>query len=301
MRGRQAASAPPVAVKHPAADMPDAAAAEAEARRGQLRERLRVGLWQLAILVTFLGLWEGLTRIPWFKKNTIFDPFFISQPSQVAVKLWDWSFGAQAGFIWPHLGATLWATFLGLVVGVGTGFLAGLLLSQNRVLNKVLHPYIVATNSMPRIAFVPLITMVFGLGVVSKVVTAWFVVFFLVFFNAFKGAVSIDREMVDFCRTLGASPRQVTRNVRIPMALAWTFASLPNAVSFALIGVVIAEFVGSNFGMGHLIIVSLAMLNASEMFAALVLLSLIGLVLVLLLRMVERRLLHWSNEFRDEV
>ncbi|MEQ8349005.1 MAG: ABC transporter permease [Sneathiellaceae bacterium] len=278
----------------------DAEAIERQARRAQRRERLRVAFWQLLILASVLGIWEGLTRIPWFKKNTIFDPFFISQPSQVAVKLWDWTFGAQAGFIWPHLGATLWATFLGLVVGVGTGFLAGLLLSQNRVLNRVLHPFIVATNSMPRIAFVPLITMVFGLGVLSKVVTAWFVVFFLVFFNAFKGAVSIDREMVDFCRTLGASPRQVTRSVRIPMALAWTFASLPNAVSFALIGVVIAEFVGSNFGMGHLIIVSLAMLNAAEMFAALVLLSLIGLALVMLLRIVERRLLRWSNEFRDD-
>ena len=282
-----------------AAEAPDAAAVERQVRRAQRRERLHVAFWQLAILALFLGIWEGLTRIPWFKKNTVFDPFFISQPSQVAVKLWDWSFGAQAGFIWPHLGATLWATFLGLVVGVGTGFLAGLLLSQHRTLNRVLHPFIVATNSMPRIAFVPLITMVFGLGVLSKVVTAWFVVFFMVFFNAYKGAVSIDREMVDFCRTLGASPRQVTRSVRIPMALAWTFASLPNAVSFSLIGVVIAEFVGSNYGMGHLIIVSLAMLNAAEMFAALVLLSLVGLALVLALRVVERRLVRWSNEFRD--
>ena len=280
-------------------DAPDTGELERQARLQQRRERLRVAFWQLVILALCLGVWEGLTRIAWFRKNTIFDPFFISQPSQVAVKLWDWSFGAQAGFIWPHLGATLWATFLGLVVGVGTGFLAGLLLSQHRTLNRVLHPFIVATNSMPRIAFVPLITMVFGLGDLSKVVTAWFVVFFMVFFNAYKGAVSIDREMVDFCRTLGASPRQVTRSVRIPMALAWTFASLPNAVSFSLIGVVIAEFVGSNYGMGHLIIVSLAMLNAAEMFAALVLLSLVGLALVLALRVVERRLLRWSNEFRD--
>ena len=88
-----------------------------------------------------------------------------------------------------------------------------------------------------------LITMFFGLGLASKVVTSWFVVFFLVFFNTYKGGRSVERELVEFCQTLGASPRQILWRVRIPTAAAWTFASLPNAISFALIGVVLAEFV----------------------------------------------------------
>jgi len=280
---------------------PSLAAAAAAERSGRRRERGRIVAWQLVLLLLFLAAWEGLTRIPWFVKNTFLDPFFISQPSQVALKLWDWTFGAQAGFLWPHLVATVWATFLGFVVGVGTGFAAGLILSQNQTLNRVLHPFIIATNSMPRVAFVPLITMIFGLGVLSKVVTAWFVVFFLVFFNAYKGAVSVEREMLDFCRTRGANGRQLTWSVRVPMAAAWTFASLPNAVSFSLIGVVIAEFVGANYGMGYLIIVSLAMLNAAEMFAALTVLSAVGLGLVVLIGWVERKLLHWSPEFRNSV
>jgi len=186
------------------------------------------------------------------------------------------------------------------VIGSGTGFAAGLALSQHRFLNKVLSPYIVALNSTPRIAFVPLITMIFGLGLLSKVVTSWFVVFFVVFFNAYKGGTSIERELLDFCRTLGGSPQQVTRAVRVPTALAWTFTALPNAVSFALIGVVISEFVGSTTGVGYLMIVSLSTLNASEMFAALTSLSVVGVALVFAIQAIERRLLHWSPEFRAE-
>ena len=267
-------------------------------RQQAARRRLRVTFWQLAILACLLGAWEGLTRIPWFVQNTLFDPFFISQPSRVAVRLWQWiQPGPQS--VWPHLWLTLQATMVGLIVGVGSGFAVGLALSRNQFLADVFNPYIVAFNSMPRIAFVPLITMFFGLGLASKVVTSWFVVFFLVFFNTYKGGRSVERELVDFCRTLGGSPRQILWRVRIPTAAAWTFAALPNAISFALIGVVLAEFVGSTTGMGYLMITALATLNATDMFAAVTLLSLVGIVLVYGVTWLERRLLHWAPEFRQ--
>ncbi|MEP6610069.1 MAG: ABC transporter permease, partial [Burkholderiaceae bacterium] len=185
-------------------------------------------------------------------------------------------------------------------VAVATGFAVGMLFSQHRRLADVLSPFIVALNSLPRIAFVPLITMIFGLGMASKVATAWFIVFFLVFFNTFKGALSIERELLDFCRTLGANERQITWTVRIPNALSWTFAALPNAVSFSLIGVVLSEFVGSTTGMGYLIIVALSTLNSAEMFAALTVLSVVGVTLVMLFRLLEQRLLRWSPEFREQ-
>ncbi|WP_232468081.1 ABC transporter permease [Bordetella genomosp. 13] len=281
---------------------PEAAAALQDqlrhGRRAGLRHRLRVGAWQLLILAVLLGAWEGLTRIPWFVQNTLFDPFFISQPSRVALRLWQW---LQPGprSVWPHLWLTLEATLLGLLAGVGSGFAVGLALSRSRMLSEVCNPFIVAFNSMPRIAFVPLITMFFGLGLASKVVTSWFVVFFLVFFNTYKGGRSVERELVDFCRTLGGSPRQILWRVRIPTAAAWTFAALPNAISFALIGVVLAEFVGSTTGMGYLMITALATLNATDMFAAVTLLSVVGIVLVYAVTWLERRLLHWAPEFRD--
>ncbi|WMD19167.1 ABC transporter permease [Achromobacter seleniivolatilans] len=267
-------------------------------RRAAVSRRVRITLWQILILAIILGSWETLTRIPWFTKNTLFDPFFISQPSRVAVRLWEW---LQPGprSVWPHLWLTLQATMVGLVVGVGSGFIVGMTLSRSRFLADVFNPFIVAFNSMPRIAFVPLITMFFGLGLASKVVTSWFVVFFLVFFNTYKGGRSVERELVDFCRTLGGSPRQILWRVRIPTAAAWTFAALPNAISFALIGVVLAEFVGSTTGMGYLMITALATLNATDMFAAVTLLSIVGIALVYCVTWLERRLLHWAPEFRE--
>jgi len=283
----------------PAPDLPESHAEYlVETRRAARQRRIRITLWQVAILAFLLGIWELLTRIPWFVQNTPFDPFFISQPSRVAVRLWAWLQPGPAS-VWPHLLLTLEATFLGLVVGVGSGFVVGMLLSRNRTLADILNPFIVAFNSMPRIAFVPLITMFFGLGITSKVVTSWFVVFFLVFFNTYKGGRSVEPELLDFCRALGGSPRQILWRVRIPTAAAWTFAALPNAISFALIGVVLAEFVGSTTGMGYLMITALATLNATDMFASVTLLSVVGIGLVYSVTQLERRLLHWSPEFRD--
>ena len=273
--------------------------ARARARQA-LRTRVRLGAWQAGLVLAVLAIWEFGTRIPLLSENlNIFDAFFVSRPTEVLARLWEWTLGSKAGYLWPHLGATLGATMIGLVVAVVSGFVVGLLFSQKRELAIVLNPFIIALNSLPRIAFVPLITMIFGLGLASKVVTAWFIVFFLVFFNTFKGGLAIEKELIEFCRTLGANNRQITLNVRIPNALAWTFTALPNAVSFSLIGVVISEFVGATTGMGYLIITSLATLNAADMFAALTVLSIVGVVLVTLFQMLERRLLRWSPEFRE--
>ena len=287
--------------------MPDAqvldrlAADPARARaREAMRARARLGAWQAGLVLTALAIWEFGTRIPLLSENlNIFDSFFVSRPSEVLARLWEWTLGAKAGYLWPHMAATLGATMIGLVVAVFSGFAVGLLFSQKRELAIVFNPFIIALNSLPRIAFVPLITMIFGLGLASKVVTAWFIVFFLVFFNTFKGGMAIEKELIEFCRTLGANNRQITLSVRIPNAMAWTFTALPNAVSFSLIGVVISEFVGATTGMGYLIITSLATLNAADMFAALTVLSIVGVVLVTLFQMLERRLLRWSPEFRE--
>ena len=270
-----------------------------ETRRLARRTSTIVVAWQFALFATFIGLWEGLTRVPWLVKHSFLDPFFISRPSLVAERIYEWTVGSKAGFIWPHLWSTVNATLIGLVVSVVTGFVAGLALSQQPRLARVLAPFITAANSLPRIAFVPLITMIFGLGLLSKVVTAWFIVFFLVFFNTFKGGQSIEPHVVNFCRTLGASRRHLLWNVRVPFVLGWMFAALPNAVAFSLIGVVIAEFVGSDTGMGYLIITSLSTLNATDMFATITLLSILGIVLVSAIRAVEKRAMRWTPEFRE--
>jgi NitT/TauT family transport system permease protein len=135
---------------------------------------------------------------------------------------------------------------------------------------------------------------------VAKIVLAWTIVFFIVFFNTFQGTRAVDADLIHSARFLGATEGQVMRTVIVPSALAWTFASLTPSISFALIGVVVGEFLGgeSGGGLGFLIIQSLGTLNAADMMVALVSLGVIGIVMALGIRQLEMRLLRWRPEYR---
>src|SRR5262245_1493337 len=270
-----------------------------------MSERTRIMLWRVAIFVTGVGLWEGLThpaitrtvsRVVYFV-----DPFFISRPSAIWARFWHLNSSAVRVPLWELLLSTVESTAVGFAVGVSTGFAMGLILGRNDRLARILGPYIVAVNSLPRIALVPLVTMIFGFGLAAKVVLAWLIVFFIVFFNTFQGARGVDPDLIHSARFLGASERQVMRTVIVPSALAWTFASLTPSVSFALIGVVIGEFIGgeSGGGIGYLIIASLGSLNAADMMVALLVLGLTGIVLALGIHQVEARLLRWRPEYQS--
>ena len=264
-------------------------------------DRRRVWVWRLVILISLLAAWEWLTGIKAISRTPglyWIDPFFISRPSAILARFAHLASGQVRLTIWQMALSTVQSTLWGFLVGVSTGFVAGLVLGRNDRLARVLEPYIVAFNSLPRIALVPLITMIFGFGVLAKIVLAWTIVFFIVFFNTFQGARSVDADLIHAARFLGASERQIMRTVIVPSALAWTFASLTPSISFALIGVVVGEFLGgeSGGGLGYLIIQSLGTLNAADMMVALISLGLIGIVMAVGIRQLERRLLRWRPE-----
>jgi NitT/TauT family transport system permease protein len=268
-----------------------------------MSERTRVLLWRLAILVVLVGAWEWLTGIKRISRTPglyWIDPFFISRPSLILERFAYLASGQVRLSIWQMALSTVQSTLWGFVVGVSTGFAAGLILGRNDRLARILEPYIVAFNSPPRIALVPLITMIFGFGLVAKIVLAWTIVFFIVFFNTFQGARSVDADLIHSARFLGASERQIMTSVVVPSALAWTFASLTPSISFALIGVVVGEFIGgeSGGGLGYLIIQSLGTLNAADMMVALFVLGVIGIVMALGIKQVEARLLRWRPEYQ---
>ncbi|MCL5961860.1 MAG: ABC transporter permease [Chloroflexi bacterium] len=265
---------------------------------GQSSHILKTNLARVAIVVVVLLMWEYFPYVEWLRKNTFFDPFYISSPSRVALRLWDMTFGSLNGMLWKHLVVTLEETFVGLIVGVVSGFLIGVWLSQNRVLANVFEPFILAVNSLPRLVMIPLVTIVFGFGFSSKVVMVWLMVFFLVFFNTFQGGRSIERHYVDSCRILGASDLQLMKTLIIPNALAWAFASLPNAVSFALISAVLAEYIGGNVGIGYMIIIALSSLDSTNLMVTMVVLGICGVALSQAARVIERRLLSWRPEHR---
>jgi NitT/TauT family transport system permease protein len=147
---------------------------------------------------------------------------------------------------------------------------------------------------------VPLIILIFGLGDMSKIVTGWIIVFFVVFFNTFEGTRSVDRDQIAAARLLGASEFVILRTVIIPSALAWVFASLTPAVSFALVGVIVGEFVGAQRGLGKLIIEAEARANAAEMMVAIFVMMVVGIILAYGVRKIQAYLLRWQPQFEQQ-
>jgi NitT/TauT family transport system permease protein len=268
-----------------------------------MTERWRIALWRLAILAALLGGWEWLTGLKAISRTPglyWIDPFFISRPSEIARRFAYLASDEVRLSIWQMALSTVQSTLWGFLVGVSTGFVAGLVLGRHDRLARIFEPYIVAFNSLPRIALVPLITMIFGFGIAARIVLAWTIVFFIVFFNTFQGARGVDADLISSARFLGAGERQIMRTVVVPSALAWTFASLTPSISFALIGVVVGEFLGgeSGGGLGYLIIQSLGTLNSADMMVALLSLGVIGIFMALGIRQLEMRLLRWRPEYR---
>ena len=283
-----------------------------------------VNFWRLVILTLILTVWEwgdamnewlvaGLDP-DWQKALTIqvLQPFFISKPSAIWVRVLELGcFAHDEGFwaciestrnnLWSATIATLRNTFWGFLVGVSTGVIVGLILGRSEFLAKVFEPFIVAFNSLPRIALVPLIVLVFGLGDASKVMTAWVIVFFLVFFNTYEGARSVDRDHVNVARLMGATDWQITRTVVVPSTMAWVFASLTPAISFSLIGVIVGEFIGAERGLGKIIIEAEATLESADMMVALFVLMAVGVALALGIRRVQAYLLRWQAHFSEQM
>ena len=275
-----------------------------------------VWFWRIALLLLFLVIWQwgfGLQpQLPWLIPDFV-DPYFISRPSDIWQKLTSMAcltddagqaLFSSAGAVAACIGAadnnlaaatlaTLKNTFWGFALGVSTGFVAGLLLGRSPFWARVFDPYIVGFNSIPRIALVPLIVLIFGLGDASKIITAWLIVFFVVFFNTFGGARQVQRELVYVAQVLGASKWQIMTKTVIPSALVWVFASLVPSISFSLIGVIGGEFIGSEKGLGRLIIEAQGRGDSSQMMATLLVLVVVGVVLSSVIHTLQEYLLRW--------
>jgi NitT/TauT family transport system permease protein len=274
--------------------------------------------WQLLICVAVLSIWQWgydlHAAVPWLVPDLL-DPYFVSKPSEIfqhflILSCLKSKMGVFNGWfnsdfakcmarnennLWIATAITLKNTFFGFVIGVSSGFVAGLILGRSDRLSAIFQPFITAVNSIPRIALAPIIVLAFGIGDTSKIVTSWIVVVFLVFFNTFEGARSIDEGFVNVARLLGASEWQITRTVVIPSTMAWVFASLSPAISFALIGVIVGEFIGAERGIGRLIIESEARAEASGMMVAVIVLMLVGVALSAVIWRLQAYLLRWQQ------
>ena len=239
----------------------------------------------IVLFVLSIGAWEGVVRgfdIP---------SFILPPPSQVGVALYR---GFASGLYMQHLGYTLLETLLGFVVGSLLGFFLGTAVAMNRYVEFFFYPYIVMFQSLPKVALAPLIVVWFGLGLTSKVINAALVAFFPLLVNTMVGLKSADEDRVSLMRSLAASDHQIFWMLRLPNALPFVMAGLDVAMIFALIGAIVAEFVGAQRGIGMLIQSMNFNMDVSGQFSLLLVLSVVGLILNRCIGLIRRRVMFWD-------
>ncbi|HYP82419.1 ABC transporter permease [Variovorax sp.] len=244
----------------------------------------------LAVLVAVLALWH-LCVSAFAVSHLIFPG-----PLGVARAVYD---VLASGEIWPHLWITLYEILAGFALGALAGFVLGALIGQSAVLEAVLYPYVVAFQTVPKVAVAPLFVLWFGFDTASKVVITATIVFFPVLANTIVGLRSAPRDQIDLMRAFTASTWHVFRMVRLPHALPYVFAGLDIGIVLAVIGAIVGEFVGAQAGLGYLILQRNFSMDAAGMFAILIVLSLIGIVLHGLMKAIARRVIFWADAFTD--
>jgi NitT/TauT family transport system permease protein len=252
--------------------------------RARKRQTVQVVVSRVLAGLLLLAVWQ-------LASGRLISDYWISNPADVAsagVRLWqDESLGSAVL-------ATLGETALGFVLGAAVAIVVGIALAANRIAARIADPYIIAFNSVPRVALIPLLIVWFGVGLTTKVVFTALLVFFPVFMNTLSGARSADNDLIDVLRVMGASRADAIRKVLIPTSLAWVFAGLRISIPFALIGAVVAEMFTSNQGLGYLIASTASQFDTAGNFAVLFVTTLLGLLMTGVVALLERRFLRWQ-------
>ena len=218
--------------------------------------------------------------------------YLLPAPSAIIASL---HFGITSGIYVSNFLVTFSETIVGFLIAATAGITLGILISQFAIVERLVYPYIVSLQSLPKIAIAPLIIVWLGYGFSSKVVVSATVAFFPVLVNVIAGMKSADSDQLDLMRSLKASRWQILKMVLFPTALPFIFAGLNIAIIFAVLGAIVAEFVGSQAGLGNLILTYNANLDIAAVFACLIILGCMGTTLHALMRWLERRMIFWTK------
>ena len=240
-----------------------------------------------------LGLWEW--AVIFFQTPA----YIVPAPSSIAYAMYN---GIASNLYVSHIGATVGETLLGFIAGCTLAFMLGTVVALSRTVEYYLYPIIIMFQAMPKVALVPLILVWFGLGLTSKVISAALVAFFPLMVNTIVGLRSAEEDKVNLMRSLAASKTQIFWMLQLPNAMPYIFAGLEIAMIFALIGAIVAEFVGAQAGLGMLIQSMNFTMDVAGQFSVLLLLSILGLLLNGIVTGVRKRVLFWdaSQKFTDE-
>lgn len=243
---------------------------------------------RLALLVVVVIVWQVIS-------GRLVDPLFISKPTAIVGRLVDW---ARDGELWSNSWITIKEIVIGYVIGAVAGVVFGFVLASQRLLYRVLDPFIMSLYAIPKVALAPLFIVWLGIGIEMKVVLAAVTVFFLVFLNTAAGVREVDRGLIDAARLMNAKRRDMILKVILPASMSGVLTGLRVSIPYALIGAVIGELVASNRGLGYLINNGAATFDTAGVFAALIVLTIIAAVLSALVNTLDRFANKWrpTNE-----
>jgi putative hydroxymethylpyrimidine transport system permease protein len=235
-----------------------------------------MGLWQVAASSGALADLLGL------------EPFLVPSPAEITEALWE-----SRSLLAENAWVTLQEILLGFLCALAAGIGFAVLLHLSETLRHAVYPLIVASQTIPIIVVAPILVVWFGYGIGPKLAIVALICFFPIAVNTLDGLRSVDPEATKMMRTLDASRRQLLWRVEAPTALPFAFSGARIAIAVAVIGAVFGEWVGSDSGLGHLILQDNAQLETARMFAAVVVLAAIAIVLYGLLALAERRIVTW--------
>ncbi|MEN4011783.1 MAG: ABC transporter permease [Chloroflexota bacterium] len=248
--------------------------------------RLRLILTPFSLLLALL-LWEGLVRA------TQLPPFILPSPGRVAARFWQ---AMADGTLLRHTAATLLEVTLGLLVGTLLATLIGYAIAKSPLFEKIVAPYLVASQAIPIVAIAPLLVIWFGPGIFSKVLICSLIVFFPVLVNTVVGLRAVPEDLRALMRSLRASRWQNLKYLEIPAALPVFLGGLRIGATLSVIGAVVGELVAADRGLGFLINVGRGQFDTALVFVAVFTLVTLALLLYGLVILMERRLLAWKNE-----
>jgi len=240
-------------------------------------------------IVVALIVWELLPRLITLSAGT---KLFFTTPSQVAGTLWKMF---ATGSIWTPLSVSASGFAVGLGLAIVVGLPLGVLIGRSRTLNAMFDPFITAFNATPRLVFLPLVMLWFGLGLWSKVVIVFIGALFPILINTYEGVRNSDKLLINVVRSFGAKEWDVARLVVVPNAMPYIIAGLRLSIGRAVLGVVVAEFFGSESGLGVMMVQAAGRYQVDVVFSGLIVFAVLSLALTLMLQMLENRLSRWRK------
>jgi len=237
-----------------------------------------------------LVLWELVVRV-----FNISD-FLLPLPTNIAERAF-----IDRSLLLHHLSITMIETVLGFAAAVLIGIVVAIVITTSERSKNLVMPIVIATQLVPKVAIAPLVLLWFGYGITSKVVIAFLIAFFPIVIDMATGLTMVEKELVDLLRSLGAKRWKIFVKAQIPHSLPFLFSGMRIAITLAIIGAIVGEFIGGSQGVGYLIVTSTSELKTELVFACLLVLTAAGFLLFALIGLLERIIVPWSAAEREEL